>query len=291
MRINVHLLEGALAGTFFGTSAVFIRLMPELSATSIALYRLGLSALFLTLGHLLLRGGVPTPVRVGWPRLSAMGALLGLHVLLFTLAVKITSVLNAAVLVNTTPVWAIALSYALWRQVPDRTALLGTALAVSGVVVISGSQLAFSPGNFLGDAVALLSALSWAVYLMVARPVRLSGSPLSLLPFVYGTAALTIAVSSPATGDLIRLPSRNELAPLLGQALLPTTLGHTLQFASLRGLTPHQAATLALLEPVVAPTLAALFLHELPRIELVAGAALVITGIYFVASRAGAPST
>lgn len=291
MRVNVHLLEGALAGTFFGTSAVFIRLMPELSATSISLYRLGLSALFLSLGHLLLRGGIPSPVGVGVLRLAAMGVLLGLHVLLFTAAVKLTSVLNAAVLVNTTPVWAIVLSYLLWRQIPDRTALLGTVLAVSGVVVISGSQLAFSPGNVPGDLVALLSALSWAVYLIVARPVRQSGSPLSLLPFVYGTAALTIAASSPATGEVVRLPYHAELAPLLGQALLPTTLGHTLQFSSLRGLTPHQAATLALLEPVVAPTLAALFLHELPRPELVAGAALVITGIYFVASRAGSSST
>ncbi|MDJ0273854.1 MAG: DMT family transporter [Nitrososphaerota archaeon] len=291
MKVNVHLLEGALAGTFFGTSAVFIRLMPELSATSISLYRLGLSALFLTLGHLLLRRDVPSPSRVGWPKLVAMGALLGLHVLLFTTAVKLTSVLNAAVLVNTTPIWALALSYVLWRHVPDGTAMIGTVLAVSGVVVISGSQLAFSPGNLLGDAVALLSALTWAVYLIVARPVRRTGSPLSLLPFVYGAAALTIAASSPATGELIRLPNSAELAPLLGQALLPTTLGHTLQFSSLKGLTPHQAATLALLEPVVAPTLAALFLNEVPRPELVAGAALVITGIYFVASRAGAGST
>jgi drug/metabolite transporter (DMT)-like permease len=36
---------------------------------------------------------------------------------------------------------------------------------------------------------------------------------------------------------------------------------------------------------VVASTLAAVFLQEVPRPELVAGASLVITGIYFVTSR------
>ncbi len=285
MRLNVHLIEGALAGAFFGTSAVFVRLMPDLSATSISFFRLGLAAAFLATGHALLKGNVPLPSNVGARRLIAMGALLGLHVLLFTAAVKLTAVLNAAVLVNTTPIWAIAISYALWRQVPDRTALLGTVLAIAGVTVISGSQLAFSPGNLIGDFLAMLSAAMWALYLVVARPVRQSGNPLVLLPYVYGTAALTIAASSPATGEVMRLPTSAELAPLLGQALLPTTLGHTLQFSSLRGLTPHQASTLALLEPVVASVLAAVFLQEMPRPELVAGASLVITGIYFVASR------
>jgi len=285
LRLNVHLIEGALAGIFFGTSAVFIRLMPELSATSIAFFRLGLSAVFLAVGHTVLKGNAPQPSNVGAKRLIAMGVLLGLHVLLFTAAVKLTAVLNAAVLVNTTPVWAIAISYALWRHVPDRTALLGTALAIAGVTVISGSQLAFSPGNVIGDAFAMISAASWALYLVVAKPVRQSGNPLVLLPYVYGTAALTIAASSPTTGEVVRLPTSTELPPLLGQALLPTTLGHTLQFSSLKGLTPHQASTLALLEPVVASTLAAVFLREVPRPELVAGASLVITGIYFVTSR------
>ncbi len=285
MRLNVHLIEGALAGIFFGTSALFIRLMPELSAASIAFFRLSLSAAFLAVGHALLKGNAPLPSNVGAKRLVAMGVLLGLHVLLFTAAVKLTAVLNAAVLVNTTPIWAIAISYVLWRHVPDRTAMLGTALAIAGVTVISGSQLAFSPSNLIGDFLAVISAASWALYLVVAKPVRQSGNPLVLLPYVYGTAALTIAASSLATGEVVRFPTSSELLPLLGQALLPTTLGHTLQFASLRGLTPHQASTLALLEPVVASTLAAAFLQELPRPELTLGASLVITGIYFVASR------
>ncbi|MCS6787861.1 MAG: DMT family transporter, partial [Aigarchaeota archaeon] len=282
--LSRHLVQAALAGAFFGTSSIFVRLMPNLSASSITFYRLGLASIFLAAAMLLLSGGHSRSFRhLG--RLSVLGLLLGLHVILFTASVKSTTILNAATLVNTTPVWALVLSAVVWRQAPELRALVGTVVAFIGVAAITAFQYAYSPEYLVGDLMAVASAWMWAFYLSLARPLRQLSDPLLLMPFIYGVASLTALVGSVLVGDPVRAPVAEEVPALLGQALVPTALGHTLQLSSLKSLTPHQAATFALLEPVVATALGVAVFSEVPRLEFFAGAALVCTGIYIVAGR------
>ncbi|MDW8043716.1 MAG: DMT family transporter [Nitrososphaerota archaeon] len=283
MARSRYLVQAALAGVFFGTSSIFVRLMPNLSASSIAFYRLGLASVFLVVAMLAFRRGQGL-ASGHWARLPVLGFLLGLHVVLFTASVKSTTILNAATLVNTTPVWALLLSAVAWRHVPDTRAVAGTAAALIGVAAITAFQYAYSPEHLVGDLMAVASAWAWAFYLSLAKPVRQVSDPLLLMPIVYGVASLTALGGSAVVGDGVRPPLREEVPALLGQALIPTALGHTLQLSSLRSLTAHQAATLALLEPVVATTLGALILLEVPRPEFFVGAALVCAGIYIVVS-------
>ncbi|MEN3047320.1 MAG: DMT family transporter [Candidatus Caldarchaeales archaeon] len=278
-----HLVQAALAGVFFGTSSIFVRLMPDLSASSIAFYRLGLASLFLAAAMLAFgRGQGLTSGHSA--RLPVLGFLLGLHVVLFTASVKSTTILNAATLVNTTPVWALLLSAVVWRHLPGTRAVAGTVVALVGVAAITAFQYAYSPEHLVGDLMAVASAWAWAFYLSLARPVRQLSDPLLLMPTVYGVASLTALVGSAVVGDGVRAPFVAEVPALLGQALIPTAIGHTLQLSSLKSLTAHQAATLALLEPVVATTLGAMIFSEVPRPEFFAGAALVCAGIYIVVS-------
>jgi drug/metabolite transporter (DMT)-like permease len=84
------------------------------------------------------------------------------------------------------------------------------------------------------------------------------------------------------SGNNLYIPGLSELIVLVALALLPTALGHTLHFYSLKGLTPSQAATSALLEPVVASSLAALLFSEVPHPIFIIGATATIVGIFLV---------
>jgi drug/metabolite transporter (DMT)-like permease len=214
-----------------------------------------------------------------------LGTLLGIHVLLFTWSVKLTSILNATILVNTTPVWAMIIGYVLTRRLPRPIAIVGTFSAIGGVAVIGAAQAAYSPGRLLGDLLALLAAVVWGIYLMAGGSALRGQSPIVLLPGIYGGASVSVLLLILLNGEPLELPSRLELAPLIGISLFPTALGHSLQFSALKGLTPHGAATLALLEPAVATTLGALFFGEIPRLEFLVGAVLTTVGIYIVISR------
>ncbi len=283
MLIDTYLIRGAMAGFFFGTSAVFIRLMPGLSPESISFYRLLIAFLIVTLTNLLFAG------RVGfsWRRTNLsppllLGALLGVHILLFTWSVRLTQILNATILVNTTPIWTIIMGYLLGKDLPGPLPVAGTFIAIGGVAVIAAAQATYSPGSLLGDVLAVLAAIVWAAYLLAGGSALRGKGALTFLPGIYGGATLSALFISLLAGVRLEPPVSDELAPLIGIALFPTALGHSLHFSSLEGLTPHKAATLALLEPVVATFLGVVLLGETPRPEFVLGAGLAALGIYLV---------
>ncbi len=283
MQIDMYLLRGGLAGFLFGTSAVFVRLMPGLSPESIALYRLLIAFLLVTPVSLLVGGRLGR----GWlspgPRSSLLlGVLLGLHVLMFTWSVKLTSILNATILVNTTPVWAMMMGYLSGRGLPGSLSVAGTFIAIGGVSVIAAAQATYSPGSLPGDILAVLAAVFWAAYLLAGGSALRGEKALTFLPGIYGSAALTALITTIVSGEGWGPPASREIAPLIGIALFPTALGHSLHFSSLKGLTPHKAATLALLEPLVATILGYLILGETPAPEFVLGASLAAFGIYLV---------
>jgi drug/metabolite transporter (DMT)-like permease len=283
MLIDTYLTRGALAGFFFGTSAVFIRLMPGLSPESISFYRLLIAFLIVTLANLLFAGRVG----VGWRGTSLsesllLGALLGVHILLFTWSVRLTSILNATILVNTTPVWAMIMGYLLGKGLQGPLPVAGAFIAIGGVAVIAAAQATYSPGSLLGDVLAVLAAVVWAAYLLAGVSVFRGKGALTFLPGIYGGATLAVLVISLLTGVGLEPPVSDELAPLIGIALFPTALGHSLHFSSLEGITPHEAATLALLEPVVATFLGVVLLGEAPRPEFVFGSGLAALGIDLV---------
>jgi drug/metabolite transporter (DMT)-like permease len=122
----------------------------------------------------------------------------------------------------------------------------------------------------------------WAAYLLAGVSVFRGKGALTFLPGIYGGATLAVLVISLLTGVGLEPPVSDELAPLIGIALFPTALGHSLHFSSLEGITPHEAATLALLEPVVATFLGVVLLGEAPRPEFVFGSGLAALGIYLV---------
>ncbi len=283
MLIDTYLIRGALAGFFFGTSAVFIRLMPGLSPASISFYRLLIAFLIVTLTNLLFAGRVG----LSWRRTNLsppllLGALLGVHILLFTWSVRLTQILNATILVNTTPIWTIIMGYLLGKDLPGPLPVAGTFIAIGGVAVIAAAQATYSPGSLLGDVLAMLAAVVWAAYLLAGGSALRGKGALTFLPEIYGGATLSALVISLLAGVGLEPPVSDELAPLIGIALFPTALGHSLHFSSLEGLTPHKASTLALLEPVVATFFGVVLLGETPRLEFVLGAGLATLGIYFV---------
>ncbi len=283
MQIDMYLMRGALAGFLFGTSAVFVRLMPGLSPESITLYRLLIAFLVVT----------PTSLLAGrrhkrvWggsglrPSLL-LGPLLGVHVLMFTWSVRLTPILNATILVNTTPVWAVILGLLVGWGLPSSLSIAGSFIAIGGVSVIAAAQAAYSPGSLPGDVLAVLAAVVWAVYLMAGGSALRGGGALTFLPGIYGGASLTVLIIMIIAEGGWMHPGPSELAPLIGIALFPTALGHSLHFSSLGGLTPHRAATLALLEPVVATSLGFMIFGESPAPEFVLGAGLAALGISLV---------
>ncbi len=279
------MLQGGLAGFFFGTASIFIRLLPGLSVFSVALGRLAIASLVLFTGVLILRHRIKLgPLKTELGRIFLLGVLLGSHFIFFVSSVRDTTILNATVLVNTTPVLTMLISTSLFKVKPSLTALSGIAVStVGGVMIVYGdASLTFS-SHLVGDVEAVLAALAEAFYLNLGKDVRNKLSPIVTMPLLYSAASLTIVLSA----VLLRTPlyppvTLDGILFLAGLGVIPTALAHTLYFSSLSGLKSFETAALALLEPIGATLLGVVVFAELPSAYFIAGASLVLSGILLI---------
>ncbi len=282
------LLEGILAGTLFGTAAILIRLLKNVDVFSIAFWRLCIAFLVLatTIGFLrksfefnLLKKNILQTL--------FLGALLGSHFILFASAVMDTTIINATVLVNTTPIWSLLISVLIFKMKPTRLAVLGLFVTFLGVTTIAYADVASPTFGFKlkGDLEALFAAVVEAFYLSYGRDTRRKMPILSLMLLVYMLSTLTVLVASLLVGSqpVFFTMSLETLLILVALGILPTALAHTLYFSSLFSLKSFETATLALLEPITATLFGVLIFTEIPNAFFILGAIFVLGGIISVA--------
>ncbi len=282
------LLEGVLAGTLFGTAAVLIRLLKDVDVFSIALWRLIIAFLALAATIFFLR----KPFGFGllkrnFVQVLFLGALLGLHFVLFVSSVMDTTIINATVLVNTTPIWSLLVSVLILGIKPTRLAAVGLIVSFLGVAIIAYADVA-SPTfslNLKGDLEALFAAVAEAFYLSYGRDIRRKVPILSLMLFIYMLSTLTVLAASVMvkSAPVFFTMSLEAILILVGLGILPTALAHTLYFSSLSSLKSFETATLALLEPITATLLGVLIFAEIPNALFILGAVFVLGGIISVA--------
>lgn len=289
-RRKIALFEGVLAGVLFGTAAVFIRLLEGVDVFAIAFWRLAIAFLILAATIFLLKKPFSVSLfKKNFSQVLFLGLLLGLHFVLFVSAVMDTTILNATVLVNTTPIWSLMISVLILGVKPTRLAVLGLIVSVLGVSIIAYADAA-SPTfslNLKGDLEALLAALAEAFYLSYGRDTRRKVPILSLMLFIYmlstfAVLAASVLVKSPPIVSSISLEA---FLILVGLGILPTALAHTSYFSSLSSLKSFETATLALLEPIVATLIGGLIFAEIPNALFILGAVFVLGGIISVAAR------
>jgi drug/metabolite transporter (DMT)-like permease len=286
---KLAILEGMVAGTLFGTAAIFINFLTGVSVFSIAFWRLVVaSVIFAVILWATRRSSDWNPIRRDIGRIAMLGVLLGLHFILFVSAVLDTTIINATVLVNTTAIWSMFVSSIIFKLKPSRTVLLGIMVSFLGVAIITYGHA--SSGTWTiqlrGDLEATLAAVVESFYLSYGRETRQKVPLMQLMMAIYVFSAITVVAIGLATGQSLAPPMQlDQILPLIGLGILPTAMAHTFYFSSLSHLKSFETAAMALLEPVGATLLGLAIFQEIPKPLFALGAVLVLSGIITVAAR------
>ena len=236
-----------------------------------------------------------------WRRLSprelgiavGAGTMLAFHFWSWNASVALTSVAASVVLVNTQPVVVALLSVFWLREAPNRRQWIGIAVAMVGALVVAAPDLVVAeptsahPRALLGDVLALIGALTAAIYFVAGRRLRGTLDLWSYVGLVYGSCLVALlALAALTRAPLTPQPPR-ELAIFAGLAIGPMLLGHTgLNWALKRS--PAYVVNLTLLGEPVGATLIAAFLpgiREVPAPMTFVGGAIVLVGILLTARR------
>ena len=208
-------------------------------------------------------------VKVRFTKGTALGALgAALTGMLFMAANKLTSAANAIVLQYAMPVFVIGFSWLFFGQRPQARDLVIAALIMLGVVLCGWDGL--SGGNPLGDALAILSAVTFAMVFFCARLPGADPMDYSYLGMLFCAPFALSACFDPAVGA-------NPLhwMTVLGLGLCLAG-GYFFISRSMSRVSPVTAALLANLEPILNPFWVFLFLGEVPGPKTVLGAAIVL---------------
>ena len=207
--------------------------------------------------------------RVRLNRGTVLGALgVSLTSILFMLATKLTTSANAIVLQYAMPAFVIAFSWLFFGQRPSRRQLIIALFIMLGVVLCSWDGL--SGGNPIGDVLAILSAVTFALVFFCARMPDTDPMDYSYLGMVFSAPLALYACFDPSVSAT---PSHWLIGLGLGLCL---TGGYFFISKSMNNVSPISSALLANLEPILNPLWVFLVLGERPGALTLIGAAIVL---------------
>lgn len=267
-----------LASMFiFGSVGIFRSLTP-LSSSLIAAARGLIGSLFL-LGFLALRGQRfdRAAVRSRLVLLVLSGALIGLNWVLLFEAYRYTQVSTATMLYYMAPVIVMLLSPLLLKERLTARKLLCTAVALLGMVLVSGGAEKVSGSR--GILLALGAAGMYAAVVILNK--RITGVPAVEKTVVQLAAAALAAIPYTLLADGLPTEAAGLTAwlPVAVMGIVHTGLAYTLYFDSINTLPAQTAALLSYVDPVTALLLSAALLGEKMTLPALIGSVLVIAAL------------
>lgn len=220
------------------------------------------------------------------------GVLLALHFWSWNASLRYTSVAASVTLVNLQPVIIAVFSARFLGEQPSGRQWAGILLAMAGAIALAwvdapagGTQA--GSNALLGDALAVVGAVTAAGYYLLGRSVRQVLDTWGYVMLAYGAALVTLLLLAVPTGASLWPQPPQEMAIFVGLAVGPMLLGHTGMNWALGRLPAYIVNLTVLGEPIGATLLAAAlpFIGEVPGVGTVLCGAVVLAGVVIAARR------
>lgn len=264
------------AGALFATGGSLIKLQ-----TMPSLQRAGSRALLAAFVIFLL---LPQARRLpNWRIVLVLPAYFG-ATCLFVVSNTLTTAANAIFLQSTAPLWVVLLGPLLLRERPTRAdlvVLLGVGAGMTMFFLAPVARAATAPDSRLGDRVAIVSGLSYALLMLGVRWLSRSGR---------GEEYALVA-----WGNLFTAPVAFALMPLIPQVPIVGTptdwlviavlgvfqvgLAYTLLVRGLAGVPAVRASLVMMIEPALSTVLAWLVHGEVPHALAALGGGLILGSV------------
>ena len=107
--------------------------------------------------------------------------------LCFFMGLKYTTPINASLIMTTTPILVLVISSILIKEKITFQKLIGIAFgAIGAIILISrGGTFSFQQSQLLGDTLILVNAISYGIYLVLAKKLMNRYNPITVVKWVF----------------------------------------------------------------------------------------------------------
>lgn len=214
------------------------------------------------------------------------GLFLGLDILVWHFSIEYIGAGLSTLIANSQVIVVAVIAWIFLDEKPSRQVAIAVPIVLLGVSLVSGLGRgdAFGSNPLLGTILALASALLYAGFILGFRISNDIQAP-SAGPLLESTAGagLAVLVAGSLTGGIELTPTWPAHGWLLVLALTSQVAGWLLIGYALPRLPAVETATIILLQPVLTMIWAVIIFSESPSTIQWVGAALVLSGVGFVA--------
>jgi drug/metabolite transporter (DMT)-like permease len=203
--------------------------------------------------------------------------------LLFVTANKTTTAANAILLQYMAPVFTAFIGAALLKERTRMEHWASIFFVAVGMTIMFADKL--GGGQLFGDAIALMSAVTFSLYLVFMR-MQKEGSPLeSNLMSQWIAAGVCLMVSL-----FLPMPqfTQKSVAAILVLGVVQIGISSILIAYAIKRISAVSANLIAVIEPVLNPVWVFLFLGEYPGMNTIIGGAVIlfaVTGVSMISAR------
>lgn len=199
---------------------------------------------------------------------------------------SLTSPIDASIIITVGPILVLIISAIMRIDKLSTGKIIGVTLGMAGtiMVILFSGKTGSAHGGMLGNLIILFSALSTAVYMVFFKKLIAKYRPLTVLIWLYCSAAIVIlpfGLDSVIHTDLSAMHGK-VLWAFLFVLLVPTFLPNLMLVYSLKFVSPTVSSMYTYLQPVAATLLAMAMGLDKPTWIDAVGALVVFAGVMMV---------
>lgn len=197
--------------------------------------------------------------------LFALCGLFGVAInqLFFFHGLNLSSSINSGIIMTVNPILVVILSYFLIKERITIRKTSGIIIGATGAILLTLAAGTGKGDSLLGDTFLFINAASYAVYLVIAKPLMKNYSPLTVITWVFTFGLLYVLLFPPTLSELA-LSNFNAIPSDVWLKIVYVIVGVTfmtylLTMYGLKYLSPSVSSAYIYLQPVLVIFFAVLF--------------------------------
>ena len=201
---------------------------------------------------------------------------------LWTTALSYTTISNATLLGNTSPLWVALGAWLVFRQNLRGKFWFGLILALSGATLILGTDFILHPRFGVGDVMAIFTGFFYGLYFLFTEKSREHFDSITHIWLVGVGASLTLfTINKVLDHPLTGFPTQTWII-FLSTAFVSQLIGYMAMAYAQGQLPASVVAPTMILQPVLSTILAIPLFGEIPGVWQIVGGSIALAGIYLV---------
>jgi drug/metabolite transporter (DMT)-like permease len=209
--------------------------------------------------------------------------------ILFFEGLNLSTPINASIIITVIPVLILIFSHYILKEKITTIKVVGIMLGAAGalLVILSAGSGDFRSGTMLGNLLIFLNALSWALYLVLIKPLMEKYDSITIMKWVFFFGLIIIfpfTFTSFTASSFISIPFKIWMSVSF-VVFGATIIAYFLNNYSLKTVSPNVNGIYIYLQPLIASVVAILFGKDQLTVIKTIAAVLIMAGVYFVTRR------